>query len=112
MIASINPISTVLNWSSTDYSFGTIQQNVPVTATYELTNDSDEVLLLQKVKGSCGCTSTDYSQEGIQPGETTVIKATFNAKKIGKFTKTVSVKTNLEEKPTKLSFSGEVIAMK
>ncbi len=101
-------IDTV-SWNSTEYNFGEIQQNIPATATYELTNNSKESLVIENVKVGCGCTSTGYTKEPIAPGESTIIEATFNAKKIGKFTKTAKVTTNLNEEPTVLRFNGEVV---
>lgn len=106
------PMSSVINWANTNYEFGAIEQNIPVTASYELTNDGDEPLLITSVKGSCGCTSTDFDGDAILPGKTSTIKATFNAKKVGKFVKTVTVKTNADDQATVLKFSGEVLASK
>lgn len=98
------------SWDSTSYDFGEIQQNIPATATYELTNNSDVPLLIQNVKAGCGCTSTNYSKEAIMPGETASIEAIYNAKKMGNFSKTASVTTNLSEEPTVLSFKGIVVS--
>ena len=98
-----------MSWNLTEYEFGEIQQNIPVTAHYELTNNSDAPLIINKVKVGCGCTSSNYKKDPISPGETTIIEATFNAKKIGNFNKSVSVFTNLEEEATVLRFKGTVI---
>lgn len=99
----------MVSWDSTEFSFGEIQQDIPATATYELTNNSDVPLVIENVKVGCGCTSSNYNKEAIMPGQTTIIEAIYNAKKIGKFKKTASVTTNLSKEPTVLSFSGEVI---
>lgn len=98
------------SWSSTEYDFGEITQNIPATATYELTNISDVPLVIEHVKVGCGCTKANYTKEAVLPGATTVIETTYNAKKIGKFNKTASVTTNLSDEPTVLSFEGEVVA--
>jgi len=99
------------SWNSTDFDFGEITQNIPVTATYELTNNSDIPLVIEHVKVGCGCTTSNYEKEAIQPGATTVIEAIYNAKKVGKFNKTASVTTNLSDEPTVLRFEGEVMSM-
>ena len=99
-----------VSWNSTEYDFGTIKQNVPATATYELTNTSDLPLFIENVKVGCGCTKPIYTTAAIKPGETTTIEATYNAKKIGKFNKTASVSTNLSDQPTVLRLKGEVVA--
>ncbi len=100
----------MVSWDSTHFDFGEIQQNIPATASYELTNNSDIPLVIEDVKVGCGCTSSNYSKEAVLPGETTVIEAIFNAKKAGKFTKTASVQTNVSDKPTVLSFKGVVVS--
>ncbi len=99
-----------ISWNSTQFNFGEIQQNIPANASYELTNNTEELLFIKDIKVGCGCTTSDYSKEAISPGESTVINATYNAKKVGVFNKTVSVFTNLNEEPTVLHFTGEVIA--
>lgn len=97
------------SWSSTEYDFGEIAKDIPATATYELTNNSDIPLVIEHVKVGCGCTKANYTKEAILPGATAVIETTYNAKKIGKFNKTASVTTNLSDEPTVLSFQGEVV---
>ncbi len=91
-----------------EHDFGTIAQGQPQTTIFTLTNLSDQPMVLKKVKGSCGCTATSYSQDPIQPGESTEIEATYNAKAKGPFTKTVTVQTNLEEEPIILKIKGTV----
>jgi len=106
---AVGDTAEIVSWDSTEYNFGEIQQNIPATATYELTNNSDVPLLIENVKVGCGCTTSNYSKEPILPGETTIIEATYNAQKMGKFTKTAAVQTNLSDEATILSFTGEVI---
>ncbi len=102
-----NPTSKV-KIDKMEHDFGVIAQGTPKTATFILTNEADVPMILTKVKGSCGCTATAYDKEPIAPGETTEIEATYNAKSIGKFTKTVTVNTNLEDKPIVLTIRGSV----
>ncbi len=99
-----------VSFDSTVYDFGEIQQNIPATATYELTNNGDVPLFIENVKVGCGCTKPSYSTAAIKPGESTTIEATYNAKKIGKFNKTASVTTNVSDQPTVIRLKGEVVA--
>ena len=91
-----------------EHDFGVIEQGVPKTATFTLTNEADVPMILTKVKGSCGCTATAYDKEPIAPGAKTEIEATYNAKSVGNFTKTVTVSTNLDDKPIVLTIRGNV----
>jgi len=102
-----NPIA--LAWDKTVHDFGEIPQGIPVEAEFTLTNQSKEVLLIKEVKTTCGCTVAGYSQEPILPGESTIIKATYNAKKEGQINKTIKVFTNLTDDFIPLQLKGEVI---
>lgn len=95
-------------WDHMQHDYGKIPQNVPAEAVFTLTNTSEEPLVITKVKGSCGCTATAHSDDPVMPGESTTITATYNAKKVGAFTKRVSVTTNLSEKPVVLNIKGTV----
>lgn len=113
-IAVNNPVEVTkkaaIAWDQTTYDFGSITQNVPAKATFKLTNNSDIPLLLKAVKPTCGCTVAAYDQDPILPGESTEISATYNAKKTGKFQKTIKVLTNLDEEQIPLRLKGEVVA--
>jgi len=93
-----------------EHDFGHIAHGVPQTTAFIVTNESDQPLLLTKVKGSCGCTATNYSKTAIAPGAHTEIEATYNAKSLGAFQKTITVSTNLNETPIILKIKGTVDA--
>lgn len=102
-------IKTSIKWKSTEIQLGEIPQNKPVTIEFEFTNTGEAPLLITNVQASCGCTSTDYIKTPILPGESTKIKAIFNAASKGAFHKQVTVTTNAEETPKGLTFTGTVI---
>jgi hypothetical protein len=106
LLAFHNP--ALLHFDKMEHDFGTIAQGTPQKAVFTLENRSDQPLVLKKVKGSCGCTATSYTREAVAPGTNTEIEATFNAKSLGAFTKTVSVYTNLQEEPFVLTIKGKV----
>ena len=83
-----------LSWDKTIHDFGDIPQGTPVIAEFTLTNNGKDIFLITEVKTSCGCTVAGYSQAPILPGESTVIKATYNAKKEGQINKTIKVYTD------------------
>ena len=105
--SEVNP--TALAWDKTTHNFGEIPQGIPVETTFTLTNQSNEVLLIKEVKTTCGCTVAGYSQDPILPGESTLIKATYNAKKEGQINKTIKVFTNLNDEFIPLQLKGKVV---
>ncbi len=101
--------SAVFSWEATTHNFGKIPVNVPAVKEFSFTNTGEVPLQITKVKGSCGCTVTDYTKESIAPGKTGMVKATYNAAKLGAFHKTVTVTANTEEGPVVLRIKGEVV---
>jgi len=115
--ASLAPSPTILvnkffasfEWVSTTYDFGIIKKDVPVEHEFEFTNKGSEPLLISSVKASCGCTVTEYTTEQIPAGGKGYIKATYNAAKVGVFTKSVTVTANTESGSVQLFIKGEVV---
>lgn len=99
----------LLSWDHMTFEFGDLIQNVPAVATFTVTNNSDQPMLLKEVKPGCGCTVAAYNQDPILPGESTVITATYNAKKEGSFHKSIKVLTNLSDEKISLRIKGDVI---
>ncbi len=81
----------------------------PVTAEFVLKNDGRKPLVINNVLKSCGCTEVDYPKTGIAAGESFVIKAVYDAKQMGTFTKQVCLYTNADEEPFILSMRGKVV---
>lgn len=98
-----------IKWEQTTFEFGEIPQGTPAEATFTLTNTSDAPLLLKEVKPTCGCTVANYTQDPILPGESTEIKAKYNAKSVGNFQKTIKVFTNQSDAFIPLKLKGKVV---
>lgn len=88
---------------------GQVVFNKPVTAEFMLKNDGHKPLVINNVLKSCGCTEVDYPKMGIAAGESFVIKAVYDAKQMGTFTKQVCLYTNADEEPFILSMRGKVV---
>lgn len=85
------PNGTTIEFTKTTFEFGNIPQGTPVDAEFVFKNTGKEPLVLQKVSAACGCTTPYYTQKPVAPGETGVIKATYNAAAPGSFNKPVTV---------------------
>ncbi len=102
--------AAMFDWDDLTHDFGQIDKGVPVTKEFSFTNTGDAPLVISKVKGSCGCTVTAYTEEPIPPGQKGYVKATYNAAKVGAFSKTVTVTANTDEAQVILSIKGEVVS--
>src|SRR5688572_3257873 len=96
-------------WIVTTYDFGKIKLNKPATHEFRFTNSGDTPLVISSVQASCGCTVTDYSKDPIAPGAEGYVKATYNAAKVGVFSKTVTVNANADDSVVLLTIKGEVV---
>ena len=76
---------------------------------FKFTNTGDAPLVISSVQASCGCTVAEYSKEPIAPGAQGFVKATYNAAKVGVFTKSVTVNANAENNVVQLVIKGEVV---
>jgi len=102
--------SSQVKWNVDSYDFGEIKQNIPVDATFELENIGNAPLIIQNVTASCGCTTAEYQKAPIMPGQKAKVGATFDAKKLGKFSKSLTVTLNDGNQPYTLRFNGTVVA--
>lgn len=108
-VESGNPSMAKFKWEETTHQFGKIPQGKPVSTEFTFTNTGSTPLVISNVKGSCGCTVTQYTKEPIAPGKTGNVKATFNAAAMGAFNKSVRVTANVEGGNETLFIKGEVI---
>lgn len=98
------------SWISlTTYDFGSVKKGKPVSSTFEFSNIGNEPLIITEAKGSCGCTSVEYSQQPVKPGEKGFVKATFNAVAVGVFQKSITVTSNTTSKTVQLYIKGQVV---
>lgn len=92
------------------HNFGNIAQGIPVKHQFQVKNTGDEPLVIQNVQKVCGCTVTEWTKAPIMPGETGTVTAQYNAARMGKFKKPITVLSNANNSPMKLYFEGEVVA--
>ena len=116
MFALIN-ISTAQNgptmdFDSTTIDYGVIEQNADPYRVFKFTNNGSKPLIIKHAKGSCGCTIPQWEKEPIMPGKESEIKVRYDTKRIGKFTKRITLITNVNEEPFTLTIKGDVLAPK
>jgi hypothetical protein len=108
LLFSFSGPKAAIEWSFTEYDFGTLERNVPATIEFAFKNPGMIPLIITDVKSSCGCTVPEYSKEPIAPGGEGKIIVTYDAKVSGYFSKTVTVSTNTTDGVNHLYIKGEV----
>jgi len=101
--------NAAFHWTETSFDFGKIKVNNPVTHEFTFMNAGDAPLVISSVQASCGCTVAKYSKDPVTPGSSGFVKATYNAAKVGVFTKTITVNSNTEDGIIQLVIKGEVV---
>lgn len=102
----------VIKFKTEVVDYGTIIQNSNGTRIFTFTNTGDAPLLITKVKTTCGCTVPSYPKTPIFPGETGELNIKYDTKKLGIFTKTVTVISNAEGGNKILKIKGNIVASK
>lgn len=95
------------SFGNLDFASDKIVRNAELTdesveAVFTFTNTGKRTVKITEVKSSCGCTVADLEKYVYAPGESGTIKATFNiGSRMGTQYKTIAVKTDNPEQPTK-----------
>ena len=101
--------TTSMVFDSYEHDFGTMDEGDAVTHVFKFTNTGSEPLLLDKCKGSCGCTVPQCPKEPIAPGAAGEIEVKFNSKgKKNNQTKTVTINANTDPGQTILKIKAFV----
>ena len=101
--------TTSMVFDTYEYDFGTLDEGDAVTHVFSFTNTGSEPLLLEKCKGSCGCTVPQCPKTPIAPGAQGEIEVKFNSKgKKNNQTKTVTINANTDPAQTILKIKAFV----
>lgn len=88
--------------------YGTMAKGSDPLRKFKFTNTGDSPLVIKQAKGSCGCTVPDYPKEPIMPGSTGYIDVRYDTNRMGPFTKTITLTTNINEEKIVLTIKGKV----
>ena len=103
--------TAIMNFETEVIDYGIIMQNSNGLKIFTFTNSGNAPLIISEVKTSCGCTVPTYSKEAILPGDVGQIKIKYNTKKVGSFTKTITVLSNAYQDRKTLKKKGTVEAI-
>lgn len=97
-------------FSKLEHNFGTFKEKDGLQSyTFTFENKGNMPLILNNVMASCGCTTPEWTQKPVAPGEKGFIKVSYNPQgRPGRFHKTISVSTNAENAQTILRIEGVV----
>ncbi|MDR0801178.1 DUF1573 domain-containing protein [Fluviicola sp.] len=76
---------------------------------FEFKNNGKTPLIITNVQTSCGCTAAEKPTEPIEKGKSSKIVVNYDTKRVGQFTKTITVTTNASTEPIILTITGKVL---
>ena len=76
--------------------------------SFEFKHDSKTPAIIQGVQTSCGCTTANKPEAPIKPGKKSEISVKYDTKRVGQFTKTITITSNVSE-PITLTIRGTVL---
>jgi hypothetical protein len=94
------------------HDFGSVERGTPVEYVFRLRNTGTDVLHIEHVKGSCGCTVAVISERDVAPGASAAISVRLDTSRIyGRTAKTVTAYTDDPAAPAAaLTLTGEVLS--
>jgi len=89
--------------SATEFDFGTIPNDAPVSQVFQVRNVGEGWLEITGVSTSCGCTSAEVTPRRLAPGEVAELRVTYDPRvhggEAGTFLRQVYIRSNDPEAP-------------
>ena len=98
----------VFDFETEVIDYGTIDYDSDGTRTFTFTNRGRAPIIIADIKTSCGCTVPKYSKKPVMPGETSTIEVKYATKRVGAFSKTITITSNAFESRKILKIKGTV----
>ena len=96
-------------WKTQQINTGKVPFGLPIMREFEVKNVSTENLMILQVKSGGYCTVAEWSKEPIEPGQSTIIKVTYDGLREGEFYRVVMVLTNFDtNQSVPLALTGKV----
>lgn len=92
------------------FDFGVIKEGENASHKFTINNKGNKELIIEKVRTTCGCTSSMLGSKNVPPGGTTEVELIYNSKgRPGGFSKAAYIHSNDPDEPQKkLTISGRV----
>lgn len=98
-----------VEFESTSFDFGIIEEGEEATHTFVFTNVGDAPVSLVDVRPSCGCTTPRWTREPVAPGATGNVTAIYHSEgRPGPFDKGITIHTDGEPEVLQLRIRGDV----
>lgn len=107
-IATIDPNAPEMTFEKEVHDYGKVKFAGDGSYDFKFKNTGKQPLIISNARGSCGCTVPSWPKEPIKPGETGVIKVTYDTKRVGPISKSVTITSNAKTETKVLQIKGTV----
>lgn len=100
-----------ITFKQTEINLGTFTRDNGIrTCEFKFVNSGNANLFIHQAFASCGCTVPEYTQQAIAPGDSGIVKVTYNGKTkaAGVFKKSITIHSNAKTETVRLYISGEM----
>ena len=100
LVLSVNSTNSAtaqpkIRFSEEVFDFGYTPEGLKAQHRYWLANDGDEILLIKRVRPTCGCTTVPLPTDRVNPGDSVPLDLVFDTQKFkGKVHKSVRIDSN------------------
>lgn len=101
-------VMTIADFDNRVADLGEILIGTEKTVSFNLINKGTELLVVDDVKTTCGCTQVEYSHKPVAPKDSIKIEVTFKAEEVGRFSKAITVYCNDKQSPFRIRIRGLV----
>ena len=101
-----------LHVASPTFEFGVVTEGERVEFNFLLENSGDELLVIERISASCGCTTADLADREIEPGDVVRLSGAVNTSGFGgiEISKRITIFSNDPAAPeTVLFVAGQVV---
>lgn len=89
-------------------NYGSITQGSEGKRLFEFTNIGDAPLIIKNIKSTCGCTIPKKPEKPIMPGEKGKIEISYDTKRLGGFSKAITIYSNAKSERKMLKIKGYI----
>lgn len=101
-------VTTMVDFDKVVMDLGRVLIGTETKVNFNLINKGRNLLVIDEVKTSCGCTQVKYSHKPVEPNDSSKIEVTFKAEEVGRFNKVMTVYCNDKQSPFRLRIKGVV----
>ncbi|MEO9569833.1 MAG: DUF1573 domain-containing protein [Polaribacter sp.] len=90
-------------------NYGKIEKASNGERVFVFTNIGDQPLIIKKIQSSCGCTVPKKPEKPVMPGEKGEIKVSYDTRRVGGFSKAITIYSNAKTPRKMLKIKGFVV---